>query len=168
MFMVCLRPMPYKANSPWQHVCVGRMDVCYETRFMNPPNTNAVHHPCKPKHCLTQPWRPVSKRCTAWRGRAVLRLKQIQLTRGSRFVPSELCSTLNIYIWMELWNSSIEALANHGVKALWSLTEFSYQLFYDKCSSCVCKQEHHKAWESYLSWGTWGVIMHGALKLKRL
>lgn len=56
---------------------------------------------------------------------AVLRLKQIQLTRGSRFVPSKLCSKLNIYIWMELWNSSIEAQANQGVKALWFSTKLN-------------------------------------------
>lgn len=84
IFMVCLWPLPYKANAPWQYVCDGCQAFCswmihkQHTRFMDRPKTffekltsAAIHHlPCKPI-CglpgLTQPCSPVSNSCMVWR-----------------------------------------------------------------------------------------------------
>lgn len=144
MFMVCLWPMPYKVNSPLLHVCDGCLAFCIlkqQTRFMDRPKTFFFFLRswqmqqfiiCHVNLHMVRLNLEVQSVIAAWYEEAkrerwlttVLWLKQIQLSRGSRFIPSELRSTLNIYIWMKsgewLERGSGFQTSNQGGKVLWS------------------------------------------------
>lgn len=144
MFMVCLWPMPYKVNSPWPACLWWMSGVLY------PKTTDQVYGSTQNLFFFLRSWQmqqfiichvnlhmvrlnlEVQSVIAAWYEEAkrerwlttVLWLKQIQLSRGSRFIPSELRSTLNIYIWMKsgewLERGSGFQTSNQRGKVLWS------------------------------------------------